>query len=200
MSCSSRGHVLKDVGGGRQELIITIEDGPKAKVKAVLFDGNEAFSDATLRAQLKKIQGPGFWNRSWIGGKTTFTEAKWQGDAENPRGDRGRLEDFYLKRGFVTAAVGAPRLEYVEGTVGRLRKKPAKLLVLTIPVSAGEAYRVGEVKVTDTTTLEAGRRYESRISPSVSRSTVDNPLTPRRGTSLTATLRSTSQCECSETD
>ena len=57
----------------------------------------------------------GFWNMSWLGGKTTYTEEKWLGGAQDPQGDRGRLEDFYLNHGYVTVRIGQPRIEYTDG-------------------------------------------------------------------------------------
>ena len=33
--------------------------------------GNEKFSDGELRGQLKKVKSKGFWNLSWMGGKST---------------------------------------------------------------------------------------------------------------------------------
>ena len=71
-------------------------------------EANAVFSDGKLRGRMKKIKEPGFFNLSWLGGKTTYTEDKWLGGEEDPRGDRGRLEDFYLDRGYVTARVGQP--------------------------------------------------------------------------------------------
>ena len=133
-------HDAKSVGGAGLQLSFVIDEGPKANVSRIEFEGNTVFSDDRLRRQLKGIKQKGFWNLSWLGGKTTYTEEKWSDPQE---GDRRRLEDFYLNRGYVTASIGEPRIVYVQGKTG---KKPTKLIQLVIPVNEGQQYRVGEVK------------------------------------------------------
>ena len=99
-------HEAKPIGGAAEQLSFVIDDGPKAKVKAVVFDGNQVYSDGKLAGKMKKIKPSGFWNLSWLGGKTTYTESKWLGEPPDP-GDQKRLEDFYLNNGYVTARVGS---------------------------------------------------------------------------------------------
>ena len=131
-----------------------IDQGPKAKVHEIVFDGNEVFSDDKLRGKMKKIKQPGFFNLSWLGGKTTYTEDKWLGGQEDPRGDRGRIEDYYLDNGYVTARVGQPRISYTDGKSGFFKKKPVKLMKLEVPVTEGEQYRMGELKFEGLTVLK----------------------------------------------
>jgi outer membrane protein insertion porin family len=108
-------------------------------VKQIEFVGNEKFSDGKLRHQMKKIKQRGFWNMTWLLGKTTYTPEKWSG----PEGDQKRLEDFYLNHGYVTASVGSPKVSYIDEKGG---KKPSRGIRLEIPVSEGDQYRIGEVK------------------------------------------------------
>jgi outer membrane protein insertion porin family len=145
-------HEAKTIGGAGQQLSFIIEDGPKAKVAEIVFEGNEVYSDATLRGKMKKIKEPGFFNLSWLGGKTTYTEDKWLGGEDDPRGDRGRIEDFYLDHGYVTARVGQPRVTYTDKP-GASKKKPVKLARLEIPITEGEQYRMGEMKFEGLTVL-----------------------------------------------
>jgi outer membrane protein insertion porin family len=147
-------HEAKNIGGAGQQLSFVIDDGPKAKVDEIVFDGNSVFSDGTLAGKMKKIKEPGFFNLSWLGGKTTYTEDKWLGNEEDPRGDRGRLEDFYLNHGYVTARIGQPRIAYADGKSGTFKKKPVKLMTLEIPVVEGEQYRMGELKFEGLTVLK----------------------------------------------
>ena len=135
-------HDAKAVGGAGQQVSFIIEDGPKAKVKQIEFTGNEKFSDGKLRGAMKKIKPAGFWNLSWLGGKSTYTEDKW---TEPDKGDRARLQEFYLNRGFVTATIGEPKITYADKPGGS-KKKPVKWATLEIPVTEGEQYRVGELK------------------------------------------------------
>ncbi len=147
-------HEAKPIGGAAEQLSFTIDDGPKAKVKTVEFDGNQVFSDGKLAGKMKKIKPSGFWNLSWLGGKATYTESKWLGESAQEPGDQKRLEDFYLNHGYVTARVGQPRLSYTDGKSGFFKKKPVKWVTLTIPVTEGEQYRVGEIKFEGLTVLK----------------------------------------------
>jgi outer membrane protein insertion porin family len=147
-------HEAKNIGGAGQQLSFVVDDGPKAKVDEIVFDGNTVFSDGTLRGKMKKVKEPGFFNLSWLGGKTTYTEDKWLGNDEDPRGDRGRLEDFYLNHGYVTARIGQPRISYTDGKSGTFKKKPVKLMKLEIPVVEGEQFKVGELKFEGLTVLK----------------------------------------------
>jgi outer membrane protein insertion porin family len=147
-------HEAKNIGGSGQQLSFIIDDGPKAKIHEIVFDGNEVYDDAKLRGKMKKLKTPGFFNLSWLGGKTTYTEDKWLGGEEDARGDRGRLEDFYLDHGYVTARVGQPKISYTDGKAGWFKKRPVKLMKLEIPVTEGEQYRMGDLKFEGLTVLK----------------------------------------------
>jgi len=146
-------HEAKTIGGAGQQLSFIVDDGPKAKVDKIVFEGNTVFSDKTLAGKMKKIKEPGLTNLSWLGGKTTYTEDKWLGGEKDPRGDRGRLEDFYLNHGYVTARIGQPKITYTDKP-GASKKKPVKLTRLEIPVSEGEQYRMGTLKFEGLTVLK----------------------------------------------
>jgi outer membrane protein insertion porin family len=137
-------HDAKNVGGAGLQISFVIDDGPKAKVKEIVFSGNTVFPDSKLKAQMKKIKDGGFFNLSWLGGKTTYTRAKWEGDKEDP-GDKSRLEDFFLNNGYVMSRVGEPKITYLDDK-GSTEKKPKKFMRLDIPVTEGDQFRVGEVK------------------------------------------------------
>ena len=147
-------HEAKSIGSSGQQLSFVIDDGPRAKIHEIVFEGNQVYSDGRLRGELKKLKTPGFFNLSWLGGKTTFTQDKWLGGGEDPRGDRGRLEDFYLDNGYVTARIGQPRLSYSDGRSGLFRKKPIKHIRLEIPVEEGAQYRMGELRFEGLTVLK----------------------------------------------
>ncbi len=147
-------HEAKTIGGAGQQLSFVINEGPKAKLKQIVFDGNQVFDDGKLRARMKKLKQPGFFNLSWLGGKTTWTEDKWSGGEEDPRGDHGRIEDFYLNHGYVTARIGQPKISYTDGKAGLFKKKPVKFMRVEVPVSEGEQYKMGELKFEGLTVLK----------------------------------------------
>ncbi|MGE5127451.1 MAG: outer membrane protein assembly factor BamA [Betaproteobacteria bacterium] len=148
-------HEAKTIGGSGQQLSFIIDEGPKAKVQEIVFDGNTVFSDAKLRGVMRNVKQPGFFNLSWLGGKTTYTEEKWAGGGEkDQRGDHGRLEDFYLNHGYVTVRVGQPKISYTDKPGVKNPKKAVKYMRLTIPISEGEQYRMGELKFEGLTVLK----------------------------------------------
>jgi outer membrane protein insertion porin family len=133
-------HDARNIGTSGTQVSFIIEDGPKARVKSIEFSGNQVFSDGALRKRMKKIKPAGFFNLSWLGGKSTWSEEKWASPTE---GDKARLQDHYLDHGYVTATIGEPRITYKDGGS---KKKPVKWMHIDIPVTEGEQYRVGEVK------------------------------------------------------
>lgn len=144
---SSVKHENKNVGGAGTQLSFTISDGPRAKVREVVFEGNKVFPDKKLRSQMKKLKPAGLWNLAWLGGKSTYTPDKWSGTEEDARGDHGRLEEIYLAHGYVQARVGQPKVTYSDGRSGFIKKKPVKWIRLEVPVTEGDQFRVGEIKI-----------------------------------------------------
>jgi outer membrane protein insertion porin family len=142
-------HDAKSIGPAGLQVSFTVDEGPRAKVRDIVFTGNQVFSDSRLRRAMKKIKAGGDLDLVHIvtsptrWGKTTYNEEKW---SEPREGDKARLQNLYLNNGYVTATVGEPRITYVDGTSGLFKKKPVKYMQLEIPVSEGEQYRVGEVK------------------------------------------------------
>jgi outer membrane protein insertion porin family len=146
-------HEAKTIGGAGQQVSFTITDGAKARIKQIDFVGNTTFSDETLAKQMKKIKAKGLFNLSWLGGKTTYTEEKWNGGKEDP-GDGSRLQDFFLNHGYVMARVGQPKVTYIENAKAEKGKKPKKDMRLEIPVTEGEQFQVGEIKFEGLTVLK----------------------------------------------
>ncbi|MBK5257316.1 MAG: outer membrane protein assembly factor BamA [Vicinamibacteria bacterium] len=132
-------HEAKTIGGSGEQVTFTIDDGPRTKIKSIEFENNTVFSDGRLRGEMKKLKQAGFWNLSWLSGKSTYNEEKWSEEHET-------LRDHYLNAGYVAATIGEPRITYVDGKSGLFRKKPVKWMMIQIPVEEGEPYRVGKVK------------------------------------------------------
>ncbi|HQZ17175.1 MAG TPA: outer membrane protein assembly factor BamA [Vicinamibacteria bacterium] len=131
-------HEAKTIGGSGEQVTFTIDDGPRTKIKAITFENNNVFSDGRLRGEMKKLKQSGFWNLSWMSGKSTFNDEKWGEDQE-------MLREHYLNAGYVTASIGEPRISYVDGKSGLFKKTPVKWMLIDIPVSEGDVYHVGKV-------------------------------------------------------
>ncbi|MBP6702967.1 MAG: outer membrane protein assembly factor BamA [Vicinamibacteria bacterium] len=132
-------HEARTIGGSGEQVTFTIDDGPKTKIKAINFENNSVYSDGRLRGEMKKLKQAGFWNLSWLSGKATYNDEKWGEDQE-------LLRDHYLNAGYVTASIGEPKITYVDGKSGLFRKKPVKWMMIDIPITEGEPYRVGKVE------------------------------------------------------
>jgi outer membrane protein insertion porin family len=131
-------HETRTIGGSGEQITFTVEDGPKTKIKAINFENNTVYTDGRLRGEMKKLKQAGFWNLSWLSGKSTYNEEKWGEDQE-------LLRDHYLNAGYVTASIGEPRISYVDGKSGFFSKKPVKFMIIDIPVNEGSVYTVGNV-------------------------------------------------------
>jgi outer membrane protein insertion porin family len=124
----------KPMAGGQKlvHLSFNIEQGPKVKIREVVFDGNEAVSDGDLRSQLKNNKERGFL--AFIGGGGTYQETKFAEDAD-------AVERYMREKGYVFARVGQPQIEALEDSAdGKTR-----WVRLRIPIDERDRYRVKSV-------------------------------------------------------
>jgi outer membrane protein insertion porin family len=127
-------HEVKPLGTAAAQITFVIDEGPKARVKEIVFTGNHAFSDGELRGQMHKVTPRRFLRF----GSGSYTVEKWAEDQE-------RLREHYLNHGYVTAAIGEPKVSYLDGTAGLSNRRAVKWVRLEIPVTEGLQYRVGSV-------------------------------------------------------
>jgi len=123
--------------GGKVILLINIDEGKKVRVEELEFEGNEHFSDGTLRGELKTEQEG--W-LPWHG--SNYKESLLDEDLAD------RLPVFYKKKGFVDIAV--------QGTSVRIDEEAGKAYIV-VTVNEGLAYEVGKVSFIGNT------RFEDRI-------------------------------------
>ena len=125
-------HEVKPMPGGPKlvHLSFVMNEGPKVRIKEIEFVGNKAMSDGKLRKQMKSNKQR--YAFSFITGRGTFQEAKFEEDAE-------KISEFYRNEGYIAARVGAPELKYIEDSAdGKMR-----LVQLRIQVQEGGRYKVG---------------------------------------------------------
>ena len=72
---------------------------------------------------------------SWITGKGTYKETKFDEDAE-------KIIEYYRNKGYIAARVGQPEIKTLEDS----KDKETRWVQLNIPVDEGPRYRVGEFK------------------------------------------------------
>ncbi|MDP1571774.1 MAG: outer membrane protein assembly factor BamA [Vicinamibacterales bacterium] len=123
------------------KVVFHVEEGPKVRIRTVDFTGNEAMSDGALRRRMKDTKA--HWFLSWMTGRGTFQEAKFDEDAD-------RLVEHYRNRGYIETTIGQPQIE-------RLSDSPdgkTRWVRLVVPVSEGPRYRVGEFAFAGNTIVE----------------------------------------------
>ena len=147
---------IKEIQGGGPKLVhltFHMDEGPKVKIKSIDFVGNRAFSDATLKGQLKDNKDrPGFqdmfhvWN--WISGALgdggTYQETKFDDDAE-------KLQAFYRDHGYIKANIGVPELKVLTDS----DDKKTRWIELKIPVNEGQRYKVATFDVAGNTIVKS---------------------------------------------
>jgi outer membrane protein insertion porin family len=135
-------HEIKEVAGGPKLINVTflMSEGPKVKIRKIDFVGNTAASDKDLGGQIKNNKSQ--WMFSWITGRGTYQEAKFEEDAD-------RVMQWYLDRGYINAQVGIPELK----VLGDSDDKKTRYIELKIPVTEGQRYRVGNFDFAGNTVL-----------------------------------------------
>ena len=115
------------------KVVFDVKEGPKVKVRALNFIGNTAVGDGTLGRQMKSTKAKSWL--SWITGKGTYQEAKFEEDAE-------KIVEYYRNKGYIAARVGQPEIKVLEDSAD----KETRWVQLDVPVDEGPRYRVGEFK------------------------------------------------------
>ncbi|MFZ5862120.1 MAG: outer membrane protein assembly factor BamA [Nitrospirota bacterium] len=134
--------VTKTVSPGAVSVTFYIEEGARAKIRAVAFEGNARVRTKRLREVVTTKSY--FWLTSWITSRGIFKQDDLEQDAE-------RLRDFYLNEGYVQAQVGAPRIT---------PDPRGKGVRVTFPVEEGERYTVARITVSGHTVLTTSQVRE----------------------------------------
>jgi outer membrane protein insertion porin family len=117
-------YAIEPIEGKKVAVKYDIDEGDKIYIKAIEFTGNEAFSDRRLRREMETSQKNML---SWVLGTGVLKDDALKTDIK-------RVNAFYLNNGYLEAKVGDPEVKTEEGG-----------LTITIPVSEGPQYRVGQL-------------------------------------------------------
>ncbi|MBS3732231.1 MAG: outer membrane protein assembly factor BamA [Desulfobacterales bacterium] len=115
---------IEELDHNRADLIFTVEEGKKVRIREIRLEGNKAYSDKALK-KIMKTSEKGFF--SWL---TSSGEL----DAQRLEQDVMRLEAHYQNNGYADARVAEPEVEY-EGD----------WIYVTIKIHEGPRYKVGEI-------------------------------------------------------
>ena len=105
-------HKVTPVAGGPKlvNVTFTVGEGPKIKIRAVDFIGNQAVSDGKLEKKMKENKPKGLL--SFITGGGTYKESMYEEDA-------ARVVEFYRNEGYPQARVGNPEVKTLRRHQGR---------------------------------------------------------------------------------
>jgi outer membrane protein insertion porin family len=117
-----------DQPSGRVDLVFEINEGEKTKIAAINFEGNQAFSDGTLRDQMSTTESN--W-LSWIKTSDVY-------DPDRVNADLEALRKYYLNHGYADFRVVSANAALDQGT---------NAFTLNIVVEEGQQYRFGAVEV-----------------------------------------------------
>jgi outer membrane protein insertion porin family len=115
-----------------EDLVVTIVEGKKVKVKSISFEGNEVLSAGGLRDAME--QGTTGFLRSGTFKKTQFEE------------DRERIITYCRNQGFLDAAITKVDLKF--------REDNPEHLDLVVHLDEGERYSIGDVNWTGNTVFD----------------------------------------------
>jgi len=115
---------IEELENNQADLTFTIDEGEKIRIRSIVFEGNNTYSDKKLKG-LMKTSEKGFF--SWL---TSSGDLK----REDLSQDVARLQGFYQNNGFIQARVGEPQVDFLED-----------LIKITIKIDEGPQFKVGTV-------------------------------------------------------
>ena len=133
--------VINKVSDDSVALTFQIDEGPKVSIDKITIEGNKAISDGDIKRAMKTRQ---WWIFSFLTGSGVYSE-------EQMKADLFRIKELYQSKGYIYAAVAEPEI-----TLGPDRKD----LYITISVSEGDQYTVGDVKVEGNTVFTDAELYK----------------------------------------
>ncbi len=112
----------------RVNVTFAVSEGEVSRIREIRFVGNKAFSDATLRDQIK-LRSPGWF--------TCYTKAD-QYSKEKLSGDIETLRAYYLNRGYIEMQVESTQVAITPDK---------KDIYITVNINEGDKYTVSDIKL-----------------------------------------------------
>ncbi len=129
---------IEPVSDASVEIQFVVDEGEKLKLRTIQFAGNDFFGDGELREgfQTKRWR---FWSyvTSWFDRSGTYSEPLFLQDLRS-------VEKRYTDAGFLQVEIGEPEVTPSE-----------EGLAVTVPISEGRRFRVGELAIEGDETVDA---------------------------------------------
>ncbi len=125
-------------------ITFVVNEGDKVRIIEIQFEGNEVFSDGSLRSQLKLVKESGLISR--FRGQDILDLEKLDYDLNNVR-------NFMRSKGYLQSRIGEPRVEGLgKRRTGFFLPLPFlssidETLRVIVPVTEGKLFRIGEIKI-----------------------------------------------------
>jgi outer membrane protein insertion porin family len=134
-----------EISAVSEAVTFVIHEGERVRVVEIQFEGNKHFSDGALRGAMKYVKEAGLITR--------FKEQDIL-DREKLDVDLKLVRNYMASKGYLQARVGEPRVEGLGERRTGLPILPLPILSstdealrITIPVTEGRLYRLGDVKI-----------------------------------------------------
>lgn len=134
---------IQPMAGGPKIIHLTfhMSEGPKVKIRKIIFTGNKVMSSSTLKRKMKDNKE--LWFLSFITSRGTFQETKFDDDAD-------KISAFYKENGYIRANVGAPEQKFLADS----KDKKTRFIELRVPITEGARYKVGDVEFAGNTVVK----------------------------------------------
>ena len=134
---------IQPMAGGPKIVHLTfhMSEGPKVKIRRIVFTGNKVASSSRLRKAMKNNKQ--MWMFSKFTGRGTFQETAFDEDAD-------RISAYYKEHGYVRANVGAPEQRFL----GDSKDKKIRFIELRVPITEGQRYKVGDIEFAGNTVVK----------------------------------------------
>jgi outer membrane protein insertion porin family len=120
----------RNLTSGTGDVIFRINEGPKVRVRNIIFEGNTNLSDRRLRREMETRRWHLF---SWLTGKGRFRDDTFEDDLE-------KVRDYYREQGYLDVEISQANVRFTYPSPDRM--------VITVPVEEGRQYRVGDISFT----------------------------------------------------
>ena len=117
-------------------LTLSVRKGAAVKIDKIRFAGNNAIPSFKLKWAMKVQRQNSFLFS--IFSKDRYSKEKMEEALEN-------IKEAYYNKGYLQAKIGEPKLEYVVKRDAFFKKR--KMVQVTIPISEGSRYRIGDISV-----------------------------------------------------
>src|SRR5258706_941275 len=134
---------IQAMAGGPKVIHLTfhMSEGPKVKIRKIVFTGNKVVSSRTLKRKMKDNKE--LWFLSFITSRGTFQETKFDEDAD-------KIMAYYRERGYIRGNVGVPEQKFLADS----KNKKTRFIELRVPITEGRRYKVGDVEFSGNTVIK----------------------------------------------